>query len=399
MRAGVAPDHPKIKAVTRVYEKTAAQARLPLLRRRRARRRTSRARSCSSATTRVRLRVRHGRRQPARHPRRGPARLARGHRVRRLVQRPPRLRRPRVRPRPASRAVVIGNGNVAIDVARMLVLDPDELAPYRHRRPRDRRASAARASTRSCCSAAAAPRRRRSRTRSCASSASCARADVIVDPRQIELDAASASWPRRADRQRRNVEILRDYAAREPSGKSHRDRAALPALAARDPRRGRGRPRRPACASSVNRHRGRPRASPTGEEEVIECGLVLRSIGYRGRAGRRRPVRRAPRPDPQRRRPRHRRRRRAAARRVRGRLDQARPDRRDRHQQEGRGRHRRAASSRTRGRARSTRPARRPGRDRGVARRARARRSSPGRAGRRSTRTSPRPASPPAARA
>src|SRR5204862_2112837 len=27
-----------------------------------------------------------------------------------------------------SRAVVIGNGNVAIDVARMLVLDPDELA-------------------------------------------------------------------------------------------------------------------------------------------------------------------------------------------------------------------------------------------------------------------------------
>ena len=27
---------------------------------------------------------------------------------------------------------------------------------------------------------------------------------------------------------------------------------------------------------------GRVRAVPTGEEEVIECGLVLRSIGYRG---------------------------------------------------------------------------------------------------------------------
>ena len=62
---------------------------------------TSRARSCSSATTRS-LRGRHGGRQPARHPRRGPARLARGHRVRRLVQRPPRLRRPRVRPRRAA---------------------------------------------------------------------------------------------------------------------------------------------------------------------------------------------------------------------------------------------------------------------------------------------------------
>jgi ferredoxin--NADP+ reductase len=30
--------------------------------------------------------------------------------------------------------------------------------------------------------------------------------------------------------------------------------------------------------------RGTLRAVPTGEEEVIECGLVLRSIGYRGRA-------------------------------------------------------------------------------------------------------------------
>ena len=29
----------------------------------------------------------------------------------------------------ATRAVVVGNGNVAIDIARMLVLDPDELAP------------------------------------------------------------------------------------------------------------------------------------------------------------------------------------------------------------------------------------------------------------------------------
>ena len=28
----------------------------------------------------------------------------------------------------ATRAVVIGNGNVAVDVARMLVLDPDEVA-------------------------------------------------------------------------------------------------------------------------------------------------------------------------------------------------------------------------------------------------------------------------------
>ena len=39
VRAGVAPDHPKIKSVTRVYAKTAQHERLSLLRRCRARRR------------------------------------------------------------------------------------------------------------------------------------------------------------------------------------------------------------------------------------------------------------------------------------------------------------------------------------------------------------------------
>ncbi len=40
--------------------------------------------------------------------------------------------------------------------------------------------------------------------------------------------------------------------------------------------------RSPACASSRNRIEN-GRAVPTGEEEVIACGLVFRSIGYRGR--------------------------------------------------------------------------------------------------------------------
>ena len=39
----------------------------------------------------------------------------------------------------------------------------------------------------------------------------------------------------------------------------------------------------------------------TGERETIECGLVLRSIGYKGIADRRGPLRRAPRHDPERR--------------------------------------------------------------------------------------------------
>ena len=60
-------------------------------------------------------------------PGRGPAGLAPGHRVRRLVQRPPRLLRHEF-DLSTKRAVVVGNGNVAIDVARMLVLSNAELA-------------------------------------------------------------------------------------------------------------------------------------------------------------------------------------------------------------------------------------------------------------------------------
>ncbi len=52
VRAGVAPDHPKIKSVTRVFEKTRKARGLPLPRERRGRRATSRTTSCSSTTTR-----------------------------------------------------------------------------------------------------------------------------------------------------------------------------------------------------------------------------------------------------------------------------------------------------------------------------------------------------------
>ena len=51
VRAGVAPDHPKIKSVTRVYEKTAQAPGLPLLRRASSSAATSAARTCSTATT------------------------------------------------------------------------------------------------------------------------------------------------------------------------------------------------------------------------------------------------------------------------------------------------------------------------------------------------------------
>ena len=127
VRAGVAPDHPKIKSVTRVYEKTARHAGLPLLRRRRARRATSPARSCSSATTRSSTRsAPRTTTGSGSRARTGPART-------RPPSSSPGTTATRTTPTtsstsPPSAPSSIGNGNVAIDVARMLVLDPDELA-------------------------------------------------------------------------------------------------------------------------------------------------------------------------------------------------------------------------------------------------------------------------------
>jgi ferredoxin--NADP+ reductase len=84
---------------------------------------------------------------------------------------------------------------------------------------------------------------------------------------------------------RRNVEILREYSRRPPAGRSHR----LELRFLRSPLEilGEG-PTGPvtgvrlAVNQLVTGPDGRVSAEPTGEEEVVECGLVLRSIGYRG---------------------------------------------------------------------------------------------------------------------
>jgi len=106
------------------------------------------------------------------------------------------------------------------------------------------------------------------------------RADVIVDPAQLEGVAEPQDTTKR-----RNVEILRDYAQREPAGKSHRLelrflRSPLEILGEGDDGPVSG--VRVGINRLVTGEGGRVSAEPTGEEEVIECGLVLRSIGYRG---------------------------------------------------------------------------------------------------------------------
>jgi ferredoxin/flavodoxin---NADP+ reductase len=184
------------------------------------------------------------------------------------------------------RAVVIGNGNVAIDVARMLMLAAEEVA-----------------STDTADHAIAALAGSRVREvivlgrRGPAQAAftnpellelgELARADVVVDPADVALDAVSAAWlasDMAGKTARRNVEILQEYAARTPSDRSHR--VVLRFLRSPVEVLGDGAGGIAGLRVAVNRievaEDGRLRAVDTGEQEVIPCGLVLRSIGYRG---------------------------------------------------------------------------------------------------------------------
>ncbi|HWK29758.1 MAG TPA: FAD-dependent oxidoreductase [Solirubrobacter sp.] len=179
------------------------------------------------------------------------------------------------------RAVVIGNGNVAVDVARMLVLDPDEVAltdtadhavgPLAAAQVRDvvvlgRRGPAQAAFT----------------TPELRELGELTRADIIVDPGDLELDPHSAAWleAEAEPTNQRNVDLLREYASRTPHGHSHR--VELRFLRSPVEILGEGPDGRVTGVRVVKNRIEDGRAVPTGEEEIIPCGLVIRSIGYRG---------------------------------------------------------------------------------------------------------------------
>lgn len=181
------------------------------------------------------------------------------------------------------RAVVIGNGNVATDVTRMLALTREELEatdtadhaidPLAQNRIREilvlgRRGPAQAAFTN--------PELREL--------GEMADADIHVDPAQLELDELSREYlESEADiTTRKNVEILTDFASREPEGKPKR--IVLRFLASPVEIQGEGRVERVVVGRNElhQDESGAIRPRDTGERETIEAGLVLRSIGYKG---------------------------------------------------------------------------------------------------------------------
>jgi ferredoxin--NADP+ reductase len=184
------------------------------------------------------------------------------------------------------RAVVIGNGNVALDVARMLVLPPEELATT------DTADHAIAALARSQINEVVILGRRGPAQAAFTNPeleelGHLSRTDVIVDKKDLELDAHSMKWLEEEAHptHKFNMETLGSYAACSPKGSSHRISfrflcSPVEILGAE----GNGR----VAGVRIVKNRVEPTRSggfgavPTDAEEIIECGLVLRCIGYRG---------------------------------------------------------------------------------------------------------------------
>ena len=174
------------------------------------------------------------------------------------------------------RAVVIGNGNVALDVARMLALTPEELAPT------DTTDAAIEVISHSPISdivvlGRRGPAEAAFTTPELAELVDLAGADIVVDPEELEVVTDEPT----DTRVKRNVEVLREFAAREPSGKPKtlRFRFLTSPVAIHGDEH--------VESIEIVRNRleerdGRLVAVATGERETILCGLVFRSVGYRG---------------------------------------------------------------------------------------------------------------------
>ena len=282
VRLGVAPDHPQLKTVSRAFEKIAAQPGFRFLGNVEVRPR-SHARGPRAAVRRRRST------RTARPPtgRLGiPGEELRGSwAATELVawyNGHPDYQQLDFDLRSAERVVVVGNGNVALDVARMLALTHDELAPT------DATDESIAAITGSGIREIVVLGRRGPVQASWTSTelhemGDLAGADIVVDPAELELDEASAAELASASNiVQRNMDILREFAAREPSGKPRRIvlRFRVSPVAILGEERVEG-------VELVHNElvpdgKGSVRAQATDERETMSCELVFRSVGYRG---------------------------------------------------------------------------------------------------------------------
>ncbi len=283
VRSGVAPDHPKIKSVSRVYEKTAAHPRFRYYGNVNFGEHVSRedllehyhAIVYATGSPSDRPLGIAGEQLPGSHAATDFVGWYNGH---------PDHTDLEFDLLSAERAVVVGNGNVALDVARMLVLAPEELEPT------DTADHALEVLANSRVSEVVILGRRGPAQAAFTNPellelGELAGADVIVEQAELERALAVADPAAEADITcRRNVEILRAYAAKAPAGHAKRIvlRFLLSPAALLPDEHGRLGSVELIRNELVPAPTGGLRAHATGERETIPAGLAFRAIGYRG---------------------------------------------------------------------------------------------------------------------
>jgi ferredoxin--NADP+ reductase len=179
-----------------------------------------------------------------------------------------------------ARAVVVGNGNVALDVARILVTDPDVLAQTDI-------ADHALESLRPCgvqevvIIGRRGPLQTAFTTLELRELADLEGVDVVVDPAELEgiTDDDAAAVGKTC---KQNIKVLRDYAGREPRP-NHR-RIVFRFCTSPIEIKGDARVEQIVLGRNelVSDDSGRVVAKDTGAREELPVQLVVRSVGYRG---------------------------------------------------------------------------------------------------------------------
>jgi len=184
----------------------------------------------------------------------------------------------------ATRVAIVGNGNVAMDVARVLLADPEELA-------KTDIADHALAALRQSCVQEVVLLGRRGPAQAAFSPkeieeiAEIEGVDVLVDPAEAALDAISEAWLAKdgARSQQRNVKFLQERAQQAPRGTGKRLRCRF--CVAPTELLGTGNQLQAVRLQQmqlVADADGTPRPKAIDRYEVIEVDLLFKSIGYRG---------------------------------------------------------------------------------------------------------------------
>jgi len=183
------------------------------------------------------------------------------------------------------RAVIVGNGNVAIDVARVLTMDIAELATtdiadhaleaLRHSNIREVVLLGRRGPAQAAYS-----------TPEFLALGELENVDVVIDPAELELDELSARLLESGEYEPSaefKVQLAREFAERAST--PGRKRIVFRYLASPTALLGTDRVEAVTVARNelVAGTDGSPSARPTADSETLGASLVLRSIGYRGR--------------------------------------------------------------------------------------------------------------------